>query len=440
MGPTHLSKGIIIAGLILAWFAFFFNSAIAMVSAFALLLVVLWRLNSFQANTKRVLAGIVCHRDVPAKIVRAGSPVDVRLSVRISVPGGFKAELRELVSPGMVIQKGELEYCVTGERTGQVELAYTAVPMVHGTRSFPGLAIRFTDWFFSDEYRLRNERFNGPVLKAYPSGNYELNMEPHEYGEQEIEHMRAVSGMELRGFRDYVPGDTPKQIDWKMTAKYDKTIVREYMSIGGTSPLIILDLPEQVEVAIPAFFHAMVRAVSGAVEQSWKKYQKASLVLISGPNIIKIQEPGSGAESQLSILNSSAHPVKRPQTYYRFRTTGSLRAINNEIVRVKNMTRDNPGTQEYLNSLGSIFTSFKKDLSAVPAFQGEISRLLAMWPHETVIIFTLYSGDMSHIRYLVEQVHNDHGTVQLHVPADSGVPGFMQRCTQSGADMVKVFS
>jgi uncharacterized protein (DUF58 family) len=439
MVPTHLSKGIMIVGLILVWFALFFNSTIAMISAIAILLVILWRLSSFQQNTKQVLAGIVCHRDVQANFIRVGSSVEVRLSIRISLPGCFLGVVREKVSHGMVIQKGNLEFSITGEKTEQFELVYTAAPMVHGILSFPGLVIRVTDRFFSDEIQLLNDHFNGPELKVFPSGNYEISLESYEYGEQEIERIRARSGVELSGFRHYVPGDDMKHIDWKMTAKHGKPVVRQYTGLGGTNPLIILDLPEQVENAMPVHFHTMVRAVSGAIEESWKKYRKSSFVLISGPNIIDSSRPGDGVEPSLAILNASAYPLKRARTYYRFLTNGALRAISSEISRVR-VTNSNLNAQEFLENIGSVITSFQKDPVAVPAFHGEISQLLKMWPHDTVIIFTLCSGDMSHIGYLIEQVHYDNGTVHLHVPANTGVPGFMRNCIHYGADMVKVFS
>ena len=440
MGPTYLCKGIMIVGLILLWFALFFNSAIAMVLATSLLIMILWRLFSFQQTMKQVLDGIECHRDVPANFVRAGSSFEVRLSILVSVPGGFHARIREKVSPGMVVQKGDLDYYINGEKTELAKLSYSAAPMVHGTLSFPGITVRLTDRFFSDEINLLNDRFIGPVLTVYPYGNYDLALGLDEYGEQELERIRLISGGELSGFREYVPGDDMKHIDWKMTAKYDKPVVRVYTGISGTNPLFILDLPEQLENTIPANFHPMVRAVSGSIEESWKKNRKSSLVLISGPNIIKTPEQGESIGQSLSILNASAYPVKRSQTYYRFQTKGSLRARNGEILRIMRGTHEGPDAYEYLTKIGSIVSSSLKDPSGDPAFHGEISRILRMWPHETVIIFTLGSGDMSHIRYLIEQVHHDHGTVQLHVPADPGVPGFMRMCVQSGADSVKVFS
>jgi uncharacterized protein (DUF58 family) len=439
MVPTHLSKGLIIVGIILLWFALFFNSAIAMISAVATLLVIQWRLYSFQHDTKEILAGIVCNRDVPANFIRAGLSVEVRLSIRISLPGRFQAVVQEKVSPGMVIQKGNLEFSITGEKTEQLELVYIVAPMVHGILSFPGLMIRLTDPFFSDEIHLLNDHFNGPVLKVFPSGSYELNLESYEYGEQEIERIRARSGVELSGFRQYVPGDDMKHIDWKMTAKHGKPVVRQYTGIGGTNPLIILDLPEQVENAIPVHFHTMVRAVSGAIEESWKKYRKSSFVLISGPNIIESSRPEGGVEQSLAILNASAYPLKRARSFYRFQTKGAMRAISNEISKVK-VTNSYLDAQEYLENIGSVITSFQKDPQAVPVFHGEISKLLTMWPHDTVIIFSLCSGDMSHIGYLIEQVHYDNGTVHLHVPANNVVPGFMRNCIHCGADIVKVFS
>jgi len=440
MLPTHLSKGIIILAIILVWFGIFFNSSIAMISAIALLLVIQWRLFSFHQNTKKVLSSIICHREVPLKFVRVGSLVEVELSLRISVPAGLHVVLQEKISPGVVVQKGNLEYYISGVRNEPVRITYIVTPLVHGSLAFPGLSIRLADQYFSDEISLLNDLFNGPILKVYPFSNYRLNLDSYESGEQEIERIRAISGMELSGFRECAPGDEMKHIDWKMTAKFDKTIVRQYKSLGDSNPLVILDLPEQIEYSMPVHFNTMVQAVSGTLEESWKKYRKTSLVLISGPNIIKMPEIESGIEQSLSILNTYAIPLKRPQNYYRFQTKGTIHSINKEISRIMGLTKEHQDIHNFLKCLYSAISAFQKDPQSVPTFQEEVSQVLRMWPHETVIIFTLFSGDMSHIRYLIEQVHYDHGTVQLHVPEKSGVPGFIKMCMQSGSDSVKVFS
>jgi len=440
MGPTYLCKGIIIVGLILVWFAFFFNSPVAMVSAVAILLLIQWKLLSFQQKTNQFLSGIECHREIPAKYVRVGSSVSVRMSILVSVPGCLQAVLREIVSPGVIIQKGDVEYHVTGKKTEQIEIVYIAVPMVHGTLSFSGLSIRLTDAFFSDDIDLLNDRFSGPVLNVYPTGGYEIGLQSNEYGEQEIERIRAISGQQLHGFRKYMTGDDPKYIDWKMTAKYNDPIIRQYSGLGGTNPLIILDLPERVESGTPASFHTMVRAVSGVIDESWKKYRKTSLVLISGPNVIKTPETGDRVEQSQIVLNTSAYPVTRLQTYYRFQTSGALRKLTREISGSPGVSKEDKEINEYLKNIGSVVSSFQKDPHSVPVFPAEISRLFRIWPHETVIIFSMYSGDMSHIRFLIEQVHQDHGTVQLHVPDNTGDPGFRRTCMNSGADTVKVFS
>ena len=46
---------------------------------------------------------------------------------------------------------------------------------------------------------------------------------------------------ELKSIRDYVPGDSKKNIDWKSTAKTDRMMVREYSSNDTRSARIVFD-------------------------------------------------------------------------------------------------------------------------------------------------------------------------------------------------------
>ncbi|HYW04718.1 MAG TPA: DUF58 domain-containing protein [Gammaproteobacteria bacterium] len=52
---------------------------------------------------------------------------------------------------------------------------------------------------------------------------------------------RSGEGLELRGLRDYRAGDPVRRIDWKVSARRGRTVVREYEDDARLSAMILLD-------------------------------------------------------------------------------------------------------------------------------------------------------------------------------------------------------
>jgi uncharacterized protein (DUF58 family) len=441
MVPKRFTAGIIVAGCILVCYSLFFNSVMAMVCAAALVVTILWRLFLFQKKISSVVSGIECRRSVSNTLVRQGTLIEVSLTTRVTFPPDVSGVIRDQVPIGMFLRGTEPEIRIPpgSSSLSETVLQYQVAPVIHGSFLFPGLLISLEDLFFSDHLEVRTKMFSGPTVRVYPLENFESPVITREYGEQEIERIRVVSGFGIRGFRDYVPGDDPKKIDWKLSAKFDKLIIREYEGSGGTVSLIFADLPEQGDTEPGEDFQNMVKAITGAVEISIREYHTVSLILISGPNVITTQKHANDLQEVMHILHNNMVPVKRVHSYYRFSTVGAFRSFIGEISRQGSVGPQQTAHHDYCNRLAAITSTIAKK-PEILSFQGEISRILRMAAQKDALVFSLCTGDVSHISFLIEEIHKEHGKVHLQMPSVKGSPSFARHYLQTGADSVKVFS
>ena len=439
MELTHLSRGILISVAILMVYSFFFDSAIALIIAGSLLFTVLWRLYFFNKTMHEIISGIRCLRSASTTILRQGIPVDMNLKISYALPEYFHLVFTEQLPVGIELVAGNLDLQGTVSRDHTIRISYSVIPLISGSHVFPGLSTSISDPFFSDQIFLGSQDFSGPTLAVYPIGNFENTLRLRELGEQDLEQIRVVSGSGLRGYREFIPGDDVRNIDWKLTAKHDKPIVREYMGAVGITPLIIADLPEFYEDSVPPDFSKMIQAVASAADRSFQTYRNVSLLLISGPNLVKAQDRISDLKSALQILHSHANPVRRLHSMYRYRTTGTMRIVLTKISYDMQTAGEMEEGRIFLSRIARIISSYSK---APPShvFQGEISRSLAADQYEDAYIFSLFSGDASHISILIEQLHQRHISAHLMVPGNNANAPGVRNSLQSGADTVTVFS
>src|SRR4029077_5859141 len=82
-------------------------------------------------------------------------------------------------------------------------------------------------------------------------------------------HLRPGSGSELLDLRDYLPGDPPKTIAWKVSARRDRLITKEYESEVPLRCTLFVDTSHSVRVgSIGRNALARVVELSAAVAQA----------------------------------------------------------------------------------------------------------------------------------------------------------------------------
>ena len=152
---------------------------------------------------------------------------------------------------GSTIADGELR------QDAPLELEYRVLCPLPGAARFEGLRVETTDLqgFFSHITFLRDpvvmrimpsslvHKSGGPIVKHHnqlpPPGIHRLH--------------RPGSGGELLDLRDYLPGDPPKTIAWKVTARRDRLITKEFESEVPVRCTLFLDTSSSVRVPSPPY-------------------------------------------------------------------------------------------------------------------------------------------------------------------------------------------
>ena len=152
-------------------------------------------------------------------------------------------------------------------------LRYRVRPQAPGRVRFEGLRLRTADlqgFFYRDTFLCAVVQYRVlPVLadaRGQPATTKRHNLLPP----PGIHHLRrAGSGSELLDLRDYRPGDPPRTIAWKVSARRDRLITKEFESEVPLRCTLFLDTSNSVRVGPPGQ-KALTRltAIAAAVAQA----------------------------------------------------------------------------------------------------------------------------------------------------------------------------
>ncbi len=158
---------------------------------------------------------------------RLDSPAELDLSVRAGLPTAASAD-------------GELEVSLLPDETDAAATTDVAWPTA-GRHRFGPATLSATDGWFRDSVPVGS----GPTVTAEPPGPRNVHVGEggdrlaSAYGEHEAG--RQGSGLEPAELREYVPGDTADNIDWKATARLAAPHVREYEAETERRTLLVAD-------------------------------------------------------------------------------------------------------------------------------------------------------------------------------------------------------
>ncbi|MGL6095477.1 MAG: DUF58 domain-containing protein [Fimbriiglobus sp.] len=193
-------------------------------------------------------------RVVPA--AWAGGTVTVR--VTITLTDGFRLPFVLLRDkpPADVARAGGSPTVAADLVPGEpVTIEYTLKPPAAGVLRFEGVQLRAADL---SGFFYRRTFLRGPldVLVLPPL----TDDEGHRRGTKRLNTLpppgvhrlrRPGSGSELHDLREYRPGDPPKMIAWKPSARRDRLITKEYESEVPVRCVLFLDASNSVRVGPP---------------------------------------------------------------------------------------------------------------------------------------------------------------------------------------------
>jgi uncharacterized protein (DUF58 family) len=239
--PTYTTLPAILSLTLFGWFAFEW---------------VRFQIKSNAAVSRLKVTRVILQGGRSTPMLWAGVPFQVR--VRVGHDGlvtiGY-AVIDDRLPPGADIIKGDIDEAVSIESGEPATVRYTLRCPAPGVLRFEGVRVRVADLngFFYRRVFLRdpveylvlpplvNDEGNQRAVKRFnmlpPPGIHRLR--------------RPGSGDELHDLRDYQPGDPPKMIAWKTSARKDKLITKEYESDVPVRAVVFLDTCDGVRLGPP---------------------------------------------------------------------------------------------------------------------------------------------------------------------------------------------
>nr|WP_245249583.1 DUF58 domain-containing protein [Methanolinea mesophila] len=374
---------------------------------------------AFQHALASTAASATCSRRTENLILRQGGSTSVETTVSLVAPKGACIELTDLTPPGGSVIQGDTTWRTTGtgypdRSTLRYRLAYFAT----GELLFGGITIAVKDPFFSARVHLSGDSFRRPAVFVEPLNQFSGKSGLEGTGERELERITPLKGYGIRAFRLYRDGDDPRAIDWKLTAKHGKTYVREYAGLAGAPPLLVIDLPGPGQEGNPAAFDQILGAVNDAIIRGGVYDNSCGLLLISGPNLIKFV-PAERSTLHARRLIDEAGRMPRVYSSFRSLEPSSARGMQVKIAQERTeLTGGNGpgGVDDHLLRLSEVYRGFLPGMRT-PTFDLQVRNVMRARKNSAVYVFSLYQGDLSHLRSLVLQSRQAGCETVLQVPS-----------------------
>lgn len=227
---------------------------------------------------------------------------------------GLRFFVRDLLPPG-VDSTDRWPAIVDLQLQPQVQWKYKITPKVTGQLSLPGLQVTVTDkyGFFrlqkfiplpQDLTMLPFVIQPKSTVERVKRDNIQLMTGHHRFRKPGI-------SSELLGIREYQPGDPPRSIAWKATARTGKLMTCEYESEVPIRATLLADVSGYQFWGRPgpAPFDAIASALASITKLLIEDKDPVGLVLASGENRTRIR-PGLGQRQFVRVLQTllNSHP------------------------------------------------------------------------------------------------------------------------------------
>ncbi len=421
---------ILISGLGL--YSWIFDDVPSLIILLSLTVFLIFRALLFYRTVTHVSGSVASVRSAGKTISRQGTPVPVRTSWTCTIPEGCTVTFEDLIPAGAAILNGINTADVSGPvKNAAITGSYTISPVVSGEVMFGGVRVILKDHYFMTSIEFSTEPFRKPALHIEPVALFEHEKGLGRYGEAETEKTSSIRGYGIRSFRNYLKGDDPRTIDWKMTAKHGKFYVREYYGLAGEPPLLIVDLPDASSDYPAHAYDLMIGGMNDALRSAVRETHGCTLLIISGPNLLKyIPFEKSTVQARKTI--DALHGQKRLLSWYRTADPAYIRSFlhNHEG---SGMTEE----RSFSAGLSKIYQHFLPAASR-SRFEVQFKGVLKEKKISGIYLFSLYNGDLSHIRSIIMQGRSTGVRVILQVPSESAGPRLLGKISRLGASDIKV--
>ena len=345
-------------------------------------------------------------------LIRQGRSNAIACIISLVIPAGYRVQYTDTLPPMCSPGPGRNTAMSEAEGRQELSLSYQFVPHYHGTIKHQGGVITIQNRFFISSVPITAGRADAPSVQVQP---WPLFGQVEKSGtSRDLEFIGPVKGYSIRQFREYLPGDDIRYVDWKISAKRGRLYIREYATPADDLPMIIVDLPDAGQDTDMETFSRMVSSISGYVESRLAKKEPLRLIAISGPNMNDLFYEGYDMTHCLALIREKIHPVPRTFHLFRFMMRSDMRR---EISRADlTISRDIPDNAGHFHARVRDIRKQHMEKVKTTRFAHAMNKILVSRHFREIILYSLCDGDVSHIREIASLANRQNIPFRVRTP------------------------
>jgi uncharacterized protein (DUF58 family) len=179
---------------------------------------------------------------VATETIGLGDAASLTYAIRSEWPWRVRARLFDVYPPGLSVAMPDEEISIDGH--GELSVAVPMTGQTRGRQSFTEIALRLTTPLGLVARLVRRPAETSVVVVPSFSNvrRFRLLAMQHRLSEAGVRALKQRGeGSAFAGLRDYVPGDDPRMLDWKATARHGRLIAREQTVERSQSVITLID-------------------------------------------------------------------------------------------------------------------------------------------------------------------------------------------------------
>jgi uncharacterized protein (DUF58 family) len=255
-------------------------------------------------------------REQPNLWAKVEATIRVRLALK---PGGLSLPFvaaADKLPVGMGVTGGQRRVVGRLAADQPIDIAYQLHPVAPGVVKFEGVELRFADYcgiFYRRVFlRVPTEYLVLPTL-ADEEGGQRATKRLNSLPPPGIHRLRRPGGgSELLDLREYRPGDPPKMIAWKASARRDTLITKEFENDVPVRCVFFLDASNAMRLGDPGNTPlARAAGVGAAVAQAASANRDIVGLTVFDEKEFKGMKPARTQEHQMQMLRLFAETAAR---------------------------------------------------------------------------------------------------------------------------------
>ncbi|HOW05350.1 DUF58 domain-containing protein [Methanospirillum hungatei] len=420
MKLTPCSTGLLAVFLILIFLAIILDDPVLLMAGTSVGLLLMGLCLQFLHTVEKTYRTISGSWKMEKSLIRQGRSNAIECTLSLEIPPGYKVRYLDTVPAMCSLESGENQTWTDIAGSQILTLSYRFIPHYHGTIYHQGGIITIQNRFFSSSLPLRPEKSSVPSVQVQPWPLFGP-VEKHGSG-KDLERIGPVKGYSIRQFREYLPGDDIRHVDWKISAKRGTLYIREYATPSDELPMVIVDLPDSGQQIDMQAFSRMVSSISGYVESKLAKKEPIRLIGISGPNMSDLYYEGYDMAHCLTIIRERIHPVPRTFHLFRFMMRSDMRKEIHHAALSMDRSEISGDERSYIVRVRDIRKQHIQEVKTT-RFAHAMNTILMQRHFHEIILYSLCDGDMSHIREVAALAGRQSIPFRIRTPKRSDLSG-----------------